>query len=139
MRQLVQGLTDPNNYILVQTPVYGPFRKTILHNQHQVLENFLELTDDRYHINFDSFTRIIKEKQPKIFILCNPHNPGGIVWTKEELTKMVNICAQYNLLIISDEVHSDLTFTNYQFYSLLLFSSLYDNIIICNSPIKLLI
>ncbi|WP_348735991.1 MalY/PatB family protein [Spiroplasma endosymbiont of Ammophila pubescens] len=136
LHQLIQCLTDVNDYVLIQTPVYGPFGRAVLNNNRQLLTNQLRWEDNRYQIDFVNFANIIKKYQPKIFILCNPHNPGGRVWTRAELQKIIAICQQYHVLIISDEVHGDLALPNVKFNSLLSFSIQNNEVIVCNSPNK---
>ncbi|MBW1242109.1 MAG: aminotransferase class I/II-fold pyridoxal phosphate-dependent enzyme [Spiroplasma poulsonii] len=136
LHQLIQCLTDVNDYVLVQTPVYGPFGQAIINNKRRLLANQLQWVDDTYQIDFAMFETTIKKYQPKLFILCNPHNPGGRVWTRNELQKIIAICQQYHVLIISDEVHGDLALPNVKFNSLLSFTILDNYLIVCNSPNK---
>ncbi|WHQ37325.1 aminotransferase class I/II-fold pyridoxal phosphate-dependent enzyme [Spiroplasma sp. SV19] len=136
LHQLVQCLTDINDYVLVQTPVYGPFGHAIINNKRRLLTNQLQWVDKSYQIDFAMFEAIIQKYRPKLFILCNPHNPGGRVWTREELQKIIVICQQYRVLIISDEVHGDLALPNVKFHSLLSFTMPDNYLIVCNSPNK---
>jgi len=116
---VVQGLyaavrcfTQPGDNVLIQTPVYYPFRRSIELNGRKVVENPLKLVDGRYEIDFDDFAE--KVKQVKMFILCNPHNPVGRVWTPEELRRMGDICNQAGVLVISDDIHFDLIMPGYK-------------------------
>lgn len=116
---VVQGLyaavrcfTQPGDNVLIQTPVYYPFRRSILLNGRNVVENPLKLVDGRYEIDFDDFEQ--KIKQVKMFILCNPHNPVGRVWTPEELRRMGDICLANNVLVVSDDIHFDLIMPGYK-------------------------
>lgn len=136
LHQLIQCLTDVDDYVLIQTPVYGPFGHAIINNNRRLLTNQLQWIDDSYHIDFAAFEATIKKYHPKLFILCNPHNPGGHVWTRNELQKIIVICQQYRVLIISDEVHGDLALPNVKFHSLLSFIIRDNNLIVCNSPNK---
>ena len=102
----VRAYTEPGDNVLLQTPVYYPFYRSVLMNNRKVVENPIKLVDGKYVIDFEDFEE--KAKQCKIFILCNPHNPLGRVWTKEELTRMGEICLKHNVLVISDDIHFDL-------------------------------
>ncbi|ENH97108.1 cystathionine beta-lyase PatB [Gracilibacillus halophilus YIM-C55.5] len=105
----VQALTEKNDQILIQTPVYPPFYKVIKDHDRQIVENPLTLKDNEYKIDFDDFEQKLKNGV-KAFILCNPHNPIGRVWTKDELQQMIDLCKKYNVFIFSDEIHADLVF-----------------------------
>ena len=94
--------------VLIQTPVYSEFYDVVEAWGHTVVENKLVESDGRWHIDFDDFAA--KAKECDVFLLCNPHNPLGIVWAPEELTKMAEICMEHNTLLVSDEIHSDLIF-----------------------------
>src|SRR5690625_2457417 len=132
----VEAFTEPNDKILIQTPVYTPFYEIIESHQRTIVKNPLVLKDQHYQINFVDFEEKLR-KGVKAFILCSPHNPVGRVWTKEELTKMAELCIKYNVLILSDEIHSDLVFSNYTHIPI---ASLSEDIsqqtITCMSPSK---
>ena len=98
--------TNKGDGIIVQPPVYFPFFNAINDNERKQLNNDLILKDGKYIIDFEDFEK--KAKEAKLFFLSNPHNPVGRVWTKEELTKLGEICVRNNVIIISDEIHSDL-------------------------------
>lgn len=104
---LIQLFTEENDKILIQTPVYTPFHKMIKQHNRKMVKNPLQYMNNQYVINFDDFEEKIKQGV-KAFILCSPHNPVGRVWTRNELTKMAEICLKHNVLIFSDEIHSDL-------------------------------
>lgn len=107
----VKAYTQPNDAVLIQQPVYYPFSEVIRDNGRRVVSNTLYLGDDnRYHIDFDDFERKIAEENVKLFLLCNPHNPVGRVWTEEELTKLGDICLKYHVTVVSDEIHQDFAF-----------------------------
>lgn len=109
LNHAVQAYTKPGDNVLIQTPVYHPFYHAIKQNGRNLLSNPLELVNGKYTINFHDFEEKLK-MGVKLFVLCSPHNPVGRVWTKEELTKMANLCLKYNALIVSDEIHGDLVF-----------------------------
>ena len=104
----VQCFTNPGDKVLIMPPVYYPFRLAVENNGRELVNSPLELIDGEYHINFEKFEQDIKGC--KLFLFCNPHNPGGKVWTKDELIKIAKICKENGTLVISDEIHSDLTF-----------------------------
>ena len=114
MPGIVRGLafaihcfTAKGDKVLVMPPVYHPFFLVTEHNAREVVYSPLDLIDGQYHINFD---RLRKDVQGcKLLILSNPHNPGGRVWTKEELAAIADICDESGTLVISDEIHADLT------------------------------
>lgn len=104
----VKAYTDIGDAVLIQQPVYYPFSEVINDNGRVIVSNDLYLGDDnRYHIDFDDFENKIKDNKIKLFLLCNPHNPSGRVFTEEELTKMGDICLKYGVIVVSDEIHQD--------------------------------
>ena len=103
---VINMITEVGDNILIQTPTYPQFVKQIEKNNREVLENKLIETENSYEIDFIDFEE--KLKKSKVFILCNPHNPSGRVWKKEELEQIANLCVKYNVKLISDEIHSDL-------------------------------
>ncbi len=106
---MVRKLTTPGEKVLVQTPVYNIFFNSILNNGRFVLENPLVYDGDNYQIDFVDLEAKLADEQTTLMILCNPHNPIGKIWTKEELTKISLLCEKYHVLVISDEIHCDLT------------------------------
>lgn len=106
--------TEKNDSVIINSPVYPPFFNAINLNNRKLVENILIERKDDYIIDFDDFEKKIKENNVKASILCSPHNPVGRVWTKEELEKYGKICLDNNVLIISDEIHSDLTLKGYK-------------------------
>jgi len=107
----VKAYTNPGDGVLIQQPVYYPFSEVINDNERVVVSNDLYLGDDnRYHIDFEDFEEKIITNKIKLFLLCNPHNPTGRVFTKEELTRLGNICLKHGVIVVSDEIHSDFVF-----------------------------
>lgn len=102
----VRAFTQPGDGVLIMTPVYYPFYRAIKLNNRTVVESTVKLENGRYEIDFDDFEE--KAKQAKVFILCNPHNPMGRVWKREELQRLGDICLRHNVLVLSDEIHFDL-------------------------------
>jgi len=105
----VLAYTEPGDKIIVQPPVYFPFFTAVTDHKRTLVYNHLILRNGRLCMDFDSLEALAKDGA-KMLILSNPHNPGGSVWTNEELSKMAEICLKYNILIISDEIHCDLIF-----------------------------
>jgi cystathionine beta-lyase len=108
----VRALTKPGDAILVQQPVYYPFNSVVKQTGRQLLVNELVYRENRYSIDFDDFENQIKKA--KMFILCNPHNPVGRVWTCDELQRMGEICLRYGVMVISDEIHQDFIFSGHR-------------------------
>ncbi|MBS4190735.1 PatB family C-S lyase [Bacillus sp. FJAT-49705] len=106
----IEAYTAPGDKVLLQAPVYAPFFDMIKKNNRVVVNSPLTLTNNNYVIDFIDFEEKLK-MGVKLFLLCNPHNPSGRVWKKEELQKIGELCYQYDCLILSDEIHSDLIFS----------------------------
>lgn len=102
-------LTEPGDKVMIQPPVYFPFFQAVKKNGRQLVENRLLLREGRYQIDMEDFEEQLKSGV-KLFILSNPHNPGGSVWTRQELKTMGELCCKYGALIIADEIHSDIVF-----------------------------
>lgn len=110
----IQAYTGLEDKIVVQSPVYYPFFELAKKHNREVLYNQLILSNEnRYEINFDDLEEKLANKMTKMFILCNPHNPSGRVWSKEDLTRIGELCVKYEVLIVSDDIHSDLLLFNH--------------------------
>ncbi len=107
---LVNAFTKPGDKVIIQPPVYYPFEEVITNNGRFVLENPLVYNGEKWVMDFDDLKLKAKDKKAKLMILCNPHNPVGRVFKKEELIELGNICLENDILLISDEIHSDLVF-----------------------------
>jgi len=131
----VRAFTKPGDGIVIQQPVYYPFNSSVQKTERKLLVNELIYSEGHYSVDFEDFEN--KIKNAKLFILCNPHNPVGRVWTREELLRMGEICLRYNVIVISDEIHQDIIFTPNRH---LIFASLDDRFfnftITCTSPSK---
>lgn len=108
----VQAFTDQGDSVLIHDPVYPPFYSMVNKNERDVHRTSLALKDGQYTMDFDDIEQQFKDKQIKLFILSNPHNPGGRVWTKDELVTLVELCKTYQVILISDEIHSDLVYSD---------------------------
>ena len=104
----IKALTQEGDGIVIQTPIYPPFLSSVQANGREILENRLRFEEGETHIDFEDFEQ--KITQATLFLLCSPHNPSTRAWSEEELTQMVEICHRHGVLIISDEIHSDLVF-----------------------------
>ena len=131
----VKTLTNENDYVLINNPVYYPFTEVVEDNKRKIISSDLILNNNHYEIDFNDFENKIKDYKVKLFLLCSPHNPVGRVWTKKELDKIIEICKKYNVYIVSDEIHSDFVWKGHHI-CLLNYSDYQDNIILCTSPSK---
>lgn len=109
----INTYTKPGDKIVIQPPVYHPFKKVIEANDRVVVKNRLIHDEDHYSMDFENLEHFFKEGV-SMFVLCSPHNPVGRVWTTEELHKLAELCEKYEVLIISDEIHSDLIMPGYR-------------------------
>jgi len=110
----IDAFTRKNDKIIIQPPVYHPFRIVPESLGREVINNPLLFDNGRYSIDFDGLRRIVAENECKILLLCSPHNPAGRVWHEDELKQLAEICYDNNILVISDEIHSDLTLPGYR-------------------------
>ena len=133
----VQAFTKEGDAVLIQQPVYYPFSEVIEDNKRIIVSNDLVLGDDnRYHIDFEDFEKKIVENNIKLFFLCNPQNPTGRVFTKEELTKLGDICLKHEVLVVSDEIHNDFALYGEHTVFAKVKIEFEDNCIICTSASK---
>lgn len=107
----IRALTEVNDSILIFEPLYGPIGRSVRGNGRNLVISDLVRNGSRYEIDFDDMERKIIENNVKMFVLCNPHNPVGRVWTREELLKIGDICLRNNVLIVSDEIHADFIYS----------------------------
>lgn len=106
---IVRKMTTVGENVVVQTPVYNIFFNSIINNGRNVLENKLRLDGEEYHIDFEDLEEKLSNPQTTLMILCNPHNPIGKIWNKETLERIGELCEKHHVLIVSDEIHCDLT------------------------------
>lgn len=109
----VQAFTKPGDKVLLQSPVYPPFFASIRNNDRVLVNSPLRLIDNKYVMDFADLEAKLADGV-KAMILCSPHNPVGRVWSREELDKVGSLCVKYDVLLISDEIHSDLIYKNYK-------------------------
>ncbi|MFJ9500700.1 MalY/PatB family protein [Brevibacillus centrosporus] len=133
---LVQVFTQPGDKVIIQPPVYHPFTSVVADNGREVVHNPLKFEQGRYFMDFEDLRQKM-DPSVKLLILCNPHNPGGRVWTKEELTELGNICLENNVMVISDEIHGDLILKGHKHIPFAAISEEFaQNSIICTAPSK---
>ena len=104
----IQAFTKEGQAVLINTPVYPPFARSIKLNNRRLITNSLVEKDGLFEIDFDQLEKDFVEEEVKLYVLCNPHNPGGRVWEKEVLEKIGQLCQKHGVLLVSDEIHQDL-------------------------------
>ncbi|MBQ3835095.1 MAG: PatB family C-S lyase, partial [Elusimicrobia bacterium] len=112
----IRALTKVGDSVLISQPVYYPFMDIVKDNDRKLIVTPLIFNGKKYEIDFKDFENKIKQNKVKIYILCSPHNPVSRVWTKNELLEIAKICIKNNVIIVSDEIHSDFVYDNYQHY-----------------------
>ena len=136
---VIKALTLPGDQVIVQGPVYNCFFSSIRNNGCETVSNSLIYNKEelRYEIDFDDLERKLKHERARLMLLCNPHNPGGRVWTRDELTRVAELCRKYGVRVVSDEIHCELTLYDNEYVP---FGSLPDELsrdsITCCSPSK---
>ena len=113
----VRALTNVAERVVILTPVYNIFFNSIYNNGRNIIEIPLLLNDGKYSIDYDSLENELKNPQTTMLIMCNPHNPVGVIWSKEELAKIGHLCAINDVVVLSDEIHSDITRNNMNYNS----------------------
>ncbi|HJO93564.1 MAG TPA: MalY/PatB family protein [Victivallales bacterium] len=137
INMLIRTFAKPDDKVIIQTPVYYPFFSAIKNNKRQIVENPLIKDHDKYRIDFDDLDLKTKDPSSKLLILCSPHNPVGRVWTNDELKKIGEICLKNKVLVISDEIHSDLVFKEYKFTPFATINETFkENCIVCTAASK---
>lgn len=136
---VIKALTLPGDQVIVQGPVYNCFFSSIRNNGCEMVSNSLIYNKEelRYEIDFDDLERKLSHERARLMLICNPHNPGGRVWTRDELTRVAELCRKYGVRVVSDEIHCELTLYDNQYVP---FGSLPDELsrgsITCCSPSK---
>ncbi len=132
----VQCFSNEQDKIIIQQPVYYPFSQAIVNNNRIIANNELIYKNNRYEIDFEDLENLAKDESTKIMILCSPHNPVCRVWTEDELKRILEICYNNNVLLISDEIHCDIVFGDNKHYPASAFNKYLDNLILCSSASK---
>lgn len=136
---VIKALTLPGDQVIVQGPVYNCFFSSIRNNGCETVSNSLIYNKEelRYEIDFDDLERKLAHERARLMLICNPHNPGGRVWTRDELTRVAELCRKYGVRVVSDEIHCELTLYDNEYVP---FGSLHDELshgsITCCSPSK---
>ncbi|MBM7636201.1 MalY/PatB family protein [Streptococcus saliviloxodontae] len=104
----IQSFTEKGDAVLINSPVYYPFARTIKLNDRQLVENSLQIVDGRFRIDFEQLEKDIVDNEVKLYVFCSPHNPGGRVWSRDELTQVAQLCQKHGVILVSDEIHQDL-------------------------------
>ena len=134
---IVDSYTQPGDKVVVQPPVYYPFMRVVNNLDRQIVNNPLKYENGTYNMDFEDLADKLDDPDVKLLILCSPHNPVGRVWTREELTHLGNLCLEKGVLVVSDEIHSDLV---YKMYTHVPFASISqefaDNSLTCIAPSK---
>ena len=137
MSVAVKALTMPSEKVLILSPDYNCFFSSIRNNGCEVLECGLKRVNDTFEVDFIDFEAKCADEKTAVFLLCNPHNPSGRVWTREELERMNDICLKYGVKVVSDEIHCELVMPGYQFQPFAAVSeACRQNSVILNSPSK---
>jgi cystathionine beta-lyase len=132
---MIQELTNEGDAILIQTPVYHQFATIVKNTNRKLVENPMQIVNGQYQMDFNDLEEKFKSEAVKIMMLCNPHNPVGRVWNREELQQLLDLAEKYNVTIISDEIHADIVYKGTTFNSIASFD--YDkHIVIIGSPAK---
>ena len=113
----IQAFTKEGEAVLINTPVYPPFARTVKLNNRKLITNSLVEKEGIFEIDFDQLEKDFVEENVKLYVLCNPHNPGGRVWEKEVLEKIGQLCQKHGVLLVSDEIHQDLALFGHKHYS----------------------
>lgn len=134
---VIKALTEPGDKVLVQTPVYNCFFSSIRNNGCQIVSNPLIYMNETYRIDFKDLERKAADPKVKLLLLCNPHNPAGRVWTRDELTRIGEICLRNDVVVVADEIHCELVFPEHKYTP---FASISEeflmNSVTCTSPSK---
>jgi cystathionine beta-lyase len=125
----ILSFTEKGDRIVIQPPVYPAFFSVVAENDRQLILNPLNYDADslKYTMDFDSLEKIFFEQNPRLMFLCNPHNPIGRVWTRDELRVLGELCQKYQVILISDDIHADLTFAGHRYHPLISLSETTEN------------
>lgn len=134
---LIQMLSQAGDGVVIQGPYYGSFNKVIALNGRRVLENPLQELDGDYRFDFAHLAALLEQEKPPLLVLCNPHNPTGRCWSRQELTQLLTLCRRHQVTVISDEIWADLTLPEETFTSVLhLGNQWHDRVIVATSASK---
>ena len=132
----LSAYSEPGDKVIIQSPVYHPFRFVIERNRREPVENTMKLANDSYEMDYENLESLLDEKT-KLLILCSPHNPVGRVWRKDELLKLAEICIEHGVLIVADEIHSDIIMKGHTHTPMATLSDeIADNVVTCMAASK---
>lgn len=124
---MMNVFTEIGDAVLVNDPIYAPFMSKVEQNGRTLITSSLQESEGKYHLNLADIEAKIIEHDIKLYLLCNPHNPGGRVWTREELEALLTICKKHDVAIVSDEIHQDLTLSGHTFTPFLTLAAGYEH------------
>ena len=132
----VQAFTEPGDGVVVQPPVYYPFISAVRDSGRTLVFNQLRGVDGRYEMDFDSLEAQLADPATKLLVLCNPHNPVGRVWTHDELLRLLTMCHEHGVLVLSDEIHADFIMPGSRFCSAGTFAQFHDTLVLAHATSK---
>lgn len=132
----IQAFSKEGEAVLINTPVYPPFARSVKLNNRQLVENSLVEKNGRFELDFEQLEKDLVENQVKVYVFCSPHNPGGRVWSPEELVKVAELCRKHNVILVSDEIHQDLALFGNKHHSLNTLGDFKDFTLILGSATK---
>lgn len=132
----IKAFTKEGEGVLIQQPVYYPFMEVVRANNRKLVNNPLIFDGSKYKIDFKDLEEKIKAEHVRLMVLCSPHNPVGRVWTKEELERLGDICEQYHVIVVSDEIHADFVYQGKHWVFPTVKKSFADFSIVCTAPSK---
>ena len=124
---MMKVFTEAGGAVLINDPIYTPFMTKVLDNDRKLVTSALQEVDGKYYLDLEDIEAKIVEHKVKLYLFCNPHNPGGRVWTVDELEALLSICKKHNVAIISDEIHQDLTLSGHTFTPFLTLATGYEH------------
>lgn len=134
---IIKALVNPGEAVIIQTPAYNCFFSSVRNNKAVMIENKLKRVDSgdsfRYEIDFEDLERCASRQETKMLLLCNPQNPTGRVWRREELERVRDICARHGVIVVSDEIHCELVHKGYEFIP---YATIDPSAVVCCSPSK---
>lgn len=134
---VIKALTTPGDRVLVQTPVYNCFFSSIRNNGCEIVANPLMYANGAYHMDFADLEQKASDPRTKLLLLCNPHNPVGRVWSREELTRIGEICLRHGVRVVADEIHCELVYAGHRYTPFASISSkILNQSVTCLSPSK---
>lgn len=135
--EAVRSFSDKGDSVIIMPPVYPPFFRAVTQNDRELALCPLKEEQGRYEIDFERFEQLASQEQCRLLIFCSPHNPVGRVWTKLELSRLMELCELYQITVVSDEIHSDLIQEGHQHQTLLnLNEASQQRVMVCNAPSK---